>query len=139
MIDKTYISPSKFGTHYFPPLTLARPAVVTGKTSDVKARDAVGYQQMKTSGLNDGDPLSLLFLRNSVFTAICPRKDELVFLCHARRTQNKKGTEDRAVVIGCRLPDAGGDAVELHTAFLVSLETARMRTQLNGQQSRTVR
>jgi hypothetical protein len=52
-----------------------------------------------------------------------PSKTEIGLLCHMKRTITTAGHEDVAMVIGNRLPHAGGEKIPRpHTALLVSLE-----------------
>jgi hypothetical protein len=99
------------------------PSVVSGTIQTVQGRDALGYAKLHAK-MADNTQVNLLFLKNSVLTAIRPAQNELSYLANAKRTNSGSGDVDCAIVISNRLPDAGpaGKDPELHTAFLVSLE-----------------
>ncbi|HEY4359258.1 MAG TPA: hypothetical protein VGN16_26150 [Acidobacteriaceae bacterium] len=115
------------------------PALVTDVFSKMNARDAAGYASLHGK-IADTTQVQMLYLQNSLFTAIAPAQNELVDLCTVKRVnRDNTGDVDTAIVIGNRLPDASATPPELHTAFLVSLEGrddayAAARTQQpNGQ------
>ena len=103
--------------------TLVNPGLAIGVNSvtGMQARDPAGFTQVQPKPA-DTSSTQMLYLRNSVFTAIRPDAAELAFLCNAKRTNSGGGDVDCSIVVGNRLPDASGDKPELHTAFLVSLE-----------------
>lgn len=89
----------------------------------VNARDPAGYSQLRNVvGLPDSTGLNVVFIRNASLVNLRPNQADLRYLCHMRR--DLKINKDRAIVISCRLPDAGppAEGPELHTALLVSLE-----------------
>jgi|GEM_PF-3995106 len=93
---------------------------VTGTVADALARDPLGTAKLQAF-IPAPTKFKMLFLKNSIVTAIRPAAEELKFLCNVRRTNRGAGDVDCSIVISNRLPDASGTP-ELHTAFLVSLE-----------------
>jgi hypothetical protein len=97
------------------------PAVVSATVQAVQPRDPIGFANILAK-MPATTPVNLLFLRNSVLTAIQPQSKELQYLTTVKRTNSGSGDVDCSIVISNRLPDSSGVTPELHTAFLVSLE-----------------
>ena len=97
------------------------PSVVSATVQAVQPRDSMGFNNI-VAKMPATTQVDLLFLRNSVLTAIQPQPCELQFLTNVKRTNSGNGDVDCSIVISNRLPDSSGDSPELHTAFLVSLE-----------------
>jgi hypothetical protein len=97
------------------------PSVVSATAQAVQSRDAIGYANIVAT-MPATTQVNLLFLRNSVLTAIQPQLAELQYLTNVKRTNSGSGDVDCSIVISNRLPDSSGVTPELHTAFLVSLE-----------------
>lgn len=71
--------------------------------------------------------VSTLSVPNQLLSEIVPRPKELPLLCHVKELQTPGGTEQHAIVMANRLPDASvlqGGRPAQHLAVLVSVERA---------------
>lgn len=91
--------------------------------SDVQAKDPLGYPKLSAK-LGNSAPITVLYVRNDVWSAARPNPLDLRYLTHVRRT-TIDGTDSYTSIVICnRLPDAGdpNETAEMHTACLISLE-----------------
>jgi hypothetical protein len=114
------------------------PALVSATVQAVQSRDPIGFANIVAS-MPATTQVNLVFLRNSILTAIQPQPADLQFLTNVKRTNSGNGDVDCSIIISNRLPNASGATPELHTAFLVSLEhrtdfyDATRKTNPNGE------
>ena len=112
----------------------------TTQVSQINQIDPGTYTWLtQTLNLPASTSLNVLYVQNKVLQSVMPKKDELPYLCHAKRKEEivrdedtededtekeKVITADTAIVICNRLPDAGSpeSSPEIHTAVLISLE-----------------
>jgi hypothetical protein len=93
----------------------------------VQASHPTAYAQFKKTGLPDDTGIDIVYVAMAIAASLL-KPENLKLLCHVRRAAQDnplaKIDDDRdlAVVVSGRLPDTVGEKLELHHAYLVSLE-----------------